>query len=93
MLTHVVLFYLADPADAEEVVRRLLAMEGRIPALLGVEAGVDQLPADRSAHVALITRHADAGGLAAYNEHPVHQELLAWVKPRVARTAKVDFTS
>ncbi|MEL6344684.1 MAG: Dabb family protein [Myxococcota bacterium] len=91
MYTHVVLFHLNDPQDAAEAVARLEAMVGRIPALRALEAGVDDAPSDRSAHVCLITRFDDADGLEAYRVHPVHQELLAWMKPRVARSIKVDF--
>jgi hypothetical protein len=63
-------------------------MAGRIPSLLGIEAGTS---ADGSApHVLLLTRHADPAGLRQYAQHPVHQELLAWIRPRIADRAVVD---
>ena len=87
-LTHAVMFTLHDPADAEEAVARLLAMAGRIPPLLGIEAGTS---ADGSApHVLLLTRHEDAAGLRAYAEHPVHQDLLSWIRPQIAERVVVD---
>lgn len=87
-LTHAVLFTLTDAADAAEAAERLRAMVGRIPSLMSLEAGTS---ADGSApHVLLITRHEDADGLQEYQEHPVHQELLGWIRPRIAARAVVD---
>ena len=87
-LTHAVMFTLHDPADAEEAVARLRAMAGRIPALLGIEAGTSA--AGSAPHVLLLTRHADSTGLREYVEHPVHQDLLAWIRPRIAARTAVD---
>ncbi len=87
-LTHAVMFTLHDPADAPEAVARLRAMVGRLPALLGLQAGTS---ADgRAPHVLLLTRHVDTAGLAAYAEDPVHQELLEWIGPRIAARVVVD---
>lgn len=87
-LTHAVMFTLTDSADAVEAAQRLRAMAGRIPTLLSIEAGTS---ADGSApHVLLVTRHPDAAGLQAYQEHPVHQELLGWIRPRIADRVVVD---
>jgi len=93
MLTHVVLFRFADLAVASECRDRMLAMKGHIPPLLDIEVGVDIVRSDRSFDLALITRHADLEGMQAYQVHPVHQELLAWVKPRVKQAVAVDFVS
>lgn len=90
MLTHVVLFRLHDPADAEEVVRRLHALRGRIPALLSLEAGVDVLGSEQSYDVALVTTHEDMAGMQAYQVDPVHAEFAAWLRPLVAARAAVD---
>jgi hypothetical protein len=87
-LTHAVMFTLTDPADAAEAVGRLRALSGRIGTLLSLEAGAS---ADGSApHVLLVTRHADEEGLREYQEHPVHQDLLGWIRPRIANRTVVD---
>jgi Stress responsive A/B Barrel Domain. len=93
MLTHVVCFQFADPADAAEAVRRLAAMDGRIDALQGIEVGLDVTRSDRSYDVALITRHADAAGLAAYQADPVHQDVLVWIRGKGPKAVAVDFVS
>ena len=87
-LTHAVMFTLHDPADAPEAVERLRALGGRIPTLLSVAAGTSS--SGSAPHVLLITTHADEAGLQAYQVHPVHQELLGWIRPRIADRAVVD---
>ena len=93
MLTHVVLVRFDDLDTAQEGARRLLAMKGRIPSMLGIEAGVDITRSERSYELALITRHPDAAGLAAYQVHPVHQEVLTFLKAHAQGSVAVDFTS
>ena len=93
MLTHVVLVRFADLATAEEAAQRLLAMEGKIPSMLGIEAGVDITRSARSYELALITRHRDAEGLAAYQIHAVHQAVLTFLKAHALGSVAVDFQS
>jgi hypothetical protein len=91
MLTHVVLFRFADLSVAHEARDRLLAMRGQIPSLQSIEAGVDITRSDRSFDLALITRFEDAAGLQAYAEHPVHVEVVTWIRTVVTQMAAVDF--
>lgn len=93
MLTHVVSFTLVDPADAAECAARIDALGPQIEAARTIRAGVDMLGDPGAAHVVLISTHDDVAGLRAYQEHPVHQEFGAWVKPRLAAKAVVDFES
>ena len=93
MLTHVVSFTLADPADAAECQARIEALGPQIEAIRSIQAGVDILGDPGAAHVVLISTHDDVAGLRAYQEHPVHQEFGAWIKPRMAGKAVVDFES
>lgn len=91
MLTHVVCFRFDSLEDAAGARDRLLAMAGRIPTLQGIEAGVDTTRSERSYELALLTRHADRAGLDAYAVHPVHQEVVAWIKARARGSVAVDF--
>ena len=93
MLTHIVLFRFADRSDAQEAASRLCAMSGRIPGLLDVAAGVDITHSERSYDLGLITHHADADALAQYQVHPVHQEVVAFIRTRSTAAAAVDFIS
>lgn len=91
MYVHIVLFHLKDPTEAETAAEKLRAMDGQIPSLKSIEVGVDDAPSPRSAHLSLITRFDDPAGLADYAVHPVHQALLAWIRPRLASSVKVDY--
>src|SRR5690606_25336691 len=93
MLTHVVCFKFDDLQTAEDVKARLQAMAERIPSLRAIEAGVDVLRSPRSYDVALITRFDDLAGLEAYQVHPVHQEVVEFIKPRSRGAVSVDFES
>ena len=87
-LTHAVMFTLSDPADAPEAVQRLRAMGGQIPSLLGIQAGT--ATGGEGPHVLLLTHHEDAQGLQDYSGHPVHLQLLEWIRPRIAGRVVVD---
>jgi hypothetical protein len=91
MFTHVVLFRFHDPHDAHEARARLLSLVGRVPSLRALEAGVDVLRTERSVDLALITRFDDQQGFADYAVDPVHAEVVAWMKPRIATAAAADF--
>lgn len=91
MYTHIVFFLLKEPAEAPEFEERLLALRDQVPSLAEIEVGVDDAPEGRSAHLSLLTRFADADGLEAYRVHPAHQAFLAWARPRIEKTYKVDY--
>jgi hypothetical protein len=93
MVTHVVFFKFSSPEEAQEARRLLLAMQGRIPGLVGVEAGLDFTRSERSFDLALITRHEDRQSLDVYRDHPVHQEVVQFIRPRATASAAVDFES
>jgi hypothetical protein len=90
VLTHVVMFRLTDPGDATETVARLAALRGQVPGLLGLWAGTDTLRTEQSYDVALVTTHEGRDGLAAYAAHPLHQDFLDWLRPRLAARVAVD---
>ena len=93
VITHVVVMKLHDPADQIEAVERLRAMEGQIPSLLSLEVLADDLHRDGAYDIYLRSTHADDRGLVEYIEHPVHVELLQWLRPRLAARAVVDARS
>ncbi|MCU0278639.1 MAG: Dabb family protein [Candidatus Nanopelagicales bacterium] len=90
MITHVVMMKLHNPADRLEAATRLRDMEGRIPELLTVEVLIDDLGRPGAYDLVLRSTHADEAGLSAYIDHPVHQDLLVWLRPRLADRAVVD---
>lgn len=98
MIRHVITWKLreTDPTEraevAEEFARRLRELPAAIPEILSFEVGVNEAYDDINWHVTLVSEFASLETLAAYGAHPVHQEFVSWVKPRVEQRAGVDFT-
>ncbi|MCL6517243.1 MAG: Dabb family protein [Alicyclobacillus sp.] len=95
MLTHVVFFKLRDPnpENAQRLCRRILELQGQIPVLRSIEAGVDVVREPRSYDLALIARFDSLEDMKAYQVHPVHQALLVELKAEAIGSAAVDFES
>ena len=91
-MTHVVFFRLHDPSDAAEAAWRLRALDGVVPTLDSIEVGVDELRSERSWDLCLITRFADLEAMEAYQVHPAHQEVVAWLGEHARAAAAVDWT-
>jgi hypothetical protein len=93
MLTHVVSFTFTDPEDRHEAQARLEALPPYIEAIGSLTTGLDTVGDPGASHLVLITTHDDLAGLRDYQEHPVHQEFVTWVVPRIAAKTVVDFES
>ncbi|MFO0693270.1 MAG: Dabb family protein [Polyangiales bacterium] len=93
MVTHIVLFKLKDPSpeNLRLTAGVLSAMDGKIPELVDIEVGIDQLKSERSFDIALRTRHRSWDELNAYQVHPIHQEVLKHMKSVVEKSVAVDW--
>ena len=90
-LQHVVLFRFAEEDEARRCVEQLRAMDGRIPVVRRLEAGLNRVPSERAYDVALVVTLDSVDDLQAYREHPVHQPVLAWVGKHATAVAAADF--
>ena len=93
MITHIVLFKFENLDHAQEAVEKLLSMQGRVPSLTGIEAGLDVTRSSRSYEVGLITRHNTREDLEAYQVDPLHQQVAAFIRQHSSGAAAVDFGS
>lgn len=96
MITHLVFFKLTDPSSENLATTRamLLSMEGQIPLLRHLEAGVDVIRSERSYDVALITRFDSLDDLQAYQVHPYHAgEVIPFMKSVCSSIVAVDYES
>jgi hypothetical protein len=91
MVTHIVCFDFSTTEEAQTARDLLASMSDRIPSLLAIEAGVDFTRSERSYQLGLVTHHADRAGLLAYQEHPVHIEVAAFIRAHATRSVAVDF--
>lgn len=96
MFTHAVAFKLQDPSSEsrERTAAILRSMQGRIPSLLSLELGLDELGSARAWDLLLITRFADRAGYEAYRDHPYHLDpVLRHMHQAAAEAAVVDWAS
>jgi len=96
MITHIVLFKLAEPTTENMAATqaKLLSMKSEIPLLRHIEAGVDVIRSERSYDVALITRFDSLADLQSYQIHPYHAgEVVPFMKSVCSSIAAVDYES
>jgi hypothetical protein len=96
MITHIVLFKLAEPTPANIAKARelLLSMEGKVPMLRHLEVGVDLLHTERSYDVALYTKFDSLDDLKGYQVDPYHGGTVApYMKANSSSVIAVDYES
>jgi hypothetical protein len=71
----------------------MLALRSTIEGIEYLEIGRDILHDSRSWDLILIMRFASVAALRVYQQHPEHQNLMAFNQPYVAAVASVDFES
>lgn len=97
MIRHVVAFALADgdPAvrteQAAEAARRLQALVGVVPSLRSMSAGANALDLPGNWDLVLVADFDDAAGLDAYQVHPAHEEVAAFIGGIRSDRVAVDF--
>ena len=98
MIRHIVMWKLKDealglqkPALAVELKKRLEALPSRVPGILALEVGLNVVEGETSRDVVLVSTFDSLATLKAYNEHPAHQEVVAFVKQVVEERRAVDF--
>lgn len=98
MIRHLVLWKLATD-DAEEKARIVAEMAERFGALVPLIDGTERLEihadlgdTDGNWDVVLDSDYRDAAALEAYQVHPAHQEVAAYVRSVVTARVCVDFS-
>ena len=83
------------PHNVEENVRevksRLLAMQGSINELVSIEVGIDFDRSERAFDLALLTEFDSQADLKTYAKHPIHQEVIQYIKSLNTITKVVDY--
>ena len=100
MLVHIVFWKLLDQApngqskeaNAQELKRRFEALGGQMPGLARIEVGVDISRTGESADVALYTEFDSPAALEAYAVHPLHKEIVGFLKDIRSERRVVDYT-
>lgn len=97
MVAHVVMWRVKGEdagARAEacaEIKASILKLEGKIPGLLSLEVGLNQVEHPGSYDLVLISRHESWEALDAYRVHPEHLKVAEVVGRHSKERAAVDF--
>jgi hypothetical protein len=93
MLKHLVLFKLHTQHQSRgpELVDKLNKLNGIIPSLISLHAGIDVLHSPASWDLGLIAEFEDLDALEAYRIHPEHQKVVALVQEICSDRAVLDF--
>ena len=97
MIRHIVMWKLqtSDPAEREAQIAEMRArFEALVPIIDGtrsLEVVADVAQTDGNWDVALIGDYDDHAALDAYQVHPAHQEVAAFVRTLVASRVCIDF--
>jgi quinol monooxygenase YgiN len=98
MVKHIVMWRLYDEVDgmskresAVIIKKALEELQGKIPGLLHIEAGIDFSDSDQSADIVLYSELESREALEAYQLHPLHQAVVPLVKKYACERTVVDF--
>ena len=93
MIKHIVFFKLEDNSEAnkEAVKTRIMGMKGKIDLLTHIEVGVNFSPEERAFDLALVTDFETKEDLQAYAIHPLHVEVVTFLKSINTVTKVVDY--
>ena len=98
MIKHIVMWTLKDEAagagradNARKMKEMLEALAGLVPCLSKIEVGIDVFAASPACDVILYSEFATRADLDAYQVHPEHQKVVAFVKQVAASRSMVDY--
>jgi hypothetical protein len=98
MIKHIVMWTLKDNAEGADraanariMKEKLEALAGLIPCLKKIEVGIDVFAAAPACDVILYSEFATRADLDAYQVHPEHLKVVAFVKQVVAARSVIDY--
>lgn len=93
MVKHIVFFKLEDnsPANKQAIQERIMSMKGKIDCLQHLEVGNNFSPEERAFDLALVSDFKTKEDLNAYAIHPIHVEIVTFLKSINTVTKVVDY--
>lgn len=77
----------AQRAESLTIIR---ALQGQIPGLLNTWVGENISPRSQGYELGGVMQFSDRSALDAYNSHPAHQKVLAFLRPLI-EAIEIDF--
>jgi len=94
MVVHIVMFKFKEEnkkANSIQAKQMLENLMGVIPSLRSIDVGLNFIEADRAMDLSLIAVFEGKEGLDAYDVHPEHQKVVAFIKSVVEYSKAVDY--
>lgn len=91
MVRHIVMWKLRDKSDADVLKQSLEALNGKIPGLIRLEAGIDFLASEQSADLVLVADLENREALDAYQAHAAHQAVVPLIRSAALSRSVVDY--
>ncbi len=91
MIKHVVMWNLKDKSRGAELKAAIENLQGKIPGLVSIEAGLNINKSNAAADLVLVSTHTDREALTIYQEHPIHVELKDIIIAAVTSQKVVDY--
>ncbi len=93
MVRHIVFLKLEDNSEKNKqiVKERMMQMQGNIDILKHIEVGINFSPEERAFDLVLITDFESKNDLLAYATHPVHVEVLKFLRSINTLSKVVDY--
>jgi len=94
MLVHIVMFKFKEENKKANIIHAKQMLEnlmGAVPSLRSIDVGINFIEADRAMDLSIIAVFESKGGLDAYDQHPEHQKVVAFIKSVVEYSKAVDY--
>lgn len=93
MIKHIVFIKLEENTEKNKkaIKDRLLSMKGHIDILKNIEVGINFCKEDRAYDIALLTDFKTLEDLQTYAIHPLHIDVIKFIKSHNAITKIVDY--
>ena len=93
MVRHIVFLKFQDNSDATKKAakERIMSMKGKIEVLKHLEVGINFSPEERAYDLALLSDFETKEGLDAYAIHPIHLEVIEFLKSLNITSKVVDY--
>lgn len=93
MIVHIVMmkFKPEHLADLPAVKERLMQLPAQIDVIREYTVGLDVLRSERAWDLVIVSKFDSLATLAVYDQHPAHQEAVAYIRELRSHIASVDY--